>query len=258
MISARSSRRVVPGVLAALALLPACGSPVAESVSLSALRGRTLQFALTDVDSLERPSTTGAYRVTVVFSPGEGCVQLLDGVRASLNGQPMTLLPGGLSGSGSRATCESPRATYDFDPAQWAGGTSPEDLRLTLRDDSHTVEVVLAAARTKRRFVRADGMTGNTLRRGERHSYAWQPVSDTVVDVLKVSLTPREGGLTTNLPVSQAGNTGAFLVPEASTDGEYVLRLDGTATVGVSACTGVAACEGGVVHSEELVVTVAR
>ncbi|ATB31030.1 hypothetical protein MEBOL_004492 [Melittangium boletus DSM 14713] len=240
-----------------LGLLSGCGSSVAPSVTLADLRGRTLQFALTDVDSLERPSTPGAHRVTVLFSQEEGCVRLTDGVTATLEGEPMTLVPGGFSGSGGRQTCESPRATFDFDPARWGGG-APQDVRITLRDDTHTVDVVLAGAQAKRRLVRGGGASGTTLQRGQVQTYEWQPASDTVVDALKVSLTPRSGGLTTSLPVEQEGNTGRFLVPEASTEGLYLLRLDGTATVRVLSCEGVAGCEGGVVHSEEVEVTVAR
>jgi len=256
MLSVRLPRRV-PGVLAALGLLSGCGSSVAEPVTLAGLSGRTLQFALTDVDSLERPSSPGAHRVTVLFSPGEGCVRLTDGVTATLDGEPMTLVSGGISGSGGRETCESPRATFDFDPAQW-GGETPRDVRITLRDDTHTLEVVLAGAQAKRRLVRGGGASGTTLRRGQVQTYDWQPASDTVVDALKVSLTPRSGGLTTSLPVEQDGNSGRFLIPDASTEGLYLLRLDGTATVRVLACEGVAGCEGGVVHSEEVEVTVAR
>lgn len=126
-----------------------------------------------------------------------------------------------------------------------------------LSDDSHTVRLVLGGARAKRRFVRADS-AGTTLRRGQTQTYVWQPVEDAVAQGLRVSLTPTSGGLTTALPVEQTGGTGRFLVPEASNEGEYVLRLDGNATLPITTCEGVAGCTAEVVHSEEIAVVVAR
>jgi hypothetical protein len=237
-------------------LLSGCGASEAELVPLSALAGRTLQAIVTDVDSLQRPIPSGSYRLTVLFSAGDACVRLSEQARALLDGAPMTLEPGALTGSGGRQTCQPPRATFDFDPAQWGEG-EPRDARVVLSDDTHQVQLLLRGARAKRRFVRADS-PGTTLRRGQVQTYVWQPAADAVAQGFRVSLTPTSGGLTTNLPVEQEGVTGRFLVPEASNEGEYVLRLDGNATLPVVTCEGVAGCSAEVVHSEEVAVVVAR
>ncbi|MGZ3461110.1 MAG: hypothetical protein ACXU86_21695, partial [Archangium sp.] len=147
-MASASSLRFVLGALAALGCLSGCGRTVAEPATLSDLKERTLQFSLTDVDSLERDSADGAYRFTVTFSAGSSCARLADGITASFNGQPMKLEPGGIpdTGVGGREVCEPPRATFDFDPAQW-NDEPTEDIRVILQDDTHSVLLVLHDAK---------------------------------------------------------------------------------------------------------------
>ncbi|HLM48615.1 MAG TPA: hypothetical protein VK458_32425, partial [Myxococcaceae bacterium] len=138
-----SSLRFVVGALGALGLLAGCGRTVAQPVTLADLKERTLQFALTDVDSVERDATAGSHRLTLLLSAGATCAQLAEGVTATLNGQPMKLERGGVpdTGVGGRDVCEPPRATFDFDPKQW-NDEPTEDLRVILQDETHSVLLV--------------------------------------------------------------------------------------------------------------------
>jgi hypothetical protein len=158
--------RLLLGALASLGLLAGCGRTQAVPVSLVDLKDRTLQFVLTDVDSLERASAAGAYRFTVTFADGSRCIQLTEGVTATFNGRPMKLELGGVpdTGLGGREVCEPPRALFDFDPEQWASEPT-EDARIQLQDDSHSVLLIVRDAKAKRHFFREGGFTGS-LRRG--------------------------------------------------------------------------------------------
>jgi hypothetical protein len=250
-----SSLRCVVGALAALGLLAGCGRTTAEPVTLAELGERTLQFTLTDVDSLERTSASGSHRFTLTLSAGSTCVRLVEGVTASLNGQLMKLEPGGVpdTGVGGREVCEPPRATFDFDPAQWAAEPT-EDLEVLLQDGTHSVRLVLQDAKARRR-LRASGTPG-TLRRGQTHTYVWFPETDTLPSPIQASLIPKGGGAEAVLAVQQSGGSAGVVVPSGTVEGQYLLRLSGTATTEVLACEGVARCEGAVFHSEDVEVSV--
>lgn len=245
------------GLLAGLGLLAGCGSPlVARPVTLAQLADHTLQVTLTDVDSLERDSSLGAYRVTVVFA-GSACVQLTGDVTATLNGEPMQLLPGGVpdTGVGGREVCDPPRATFDFDPAQWKG--DPQDITIQFQDGASSVRLVLHDAKTKRSFgFMTVGGTEGTLRRGQEQTYVWNPPSDPVSGSIQIGLVHKATNVSVELPVEAPGPTARFLVPAGMVEGAYYLILSGTADAQVSACEGVAGCSGGVFHSEEFDVTV--
>jgi hypothetical protein len=254
MASAPSLRCVV-GALAALGLLAGCGRTLAEPVTLSDLKDRSLQFTLNDVDSLERDSTVGAHRFTLVFSAGSTCARLADGVTATLNGQPMKLEPGGIpdTGVGGRDVCEPPRATFDFDPEQWRDEPT-EDIRVILQDDTHSVLLVLHDAKAKRSFLRSSGSPG-TLRRGQTYTYVWLPETDTLQGPVEASLIHGSGAAAA-LPVQQEGNSAQVSVPSSTVESKYILRLSGTAPAEVLACNGVAGCTGGLFHSEDVEVSV--
>lgn len=244
--------------LAALGLLAGCGERlVAEPVPLSGLAGRTLQYTLTDVDSLEeRESTAGAYRLTLQFV-GEGgpCVRLEGDVTATLDGEPMKLERGGVpdTGAGGREVCERPRATYDFDPEQWDKAPAA-DLGIVLQDGTHTVRLVLGQARAKRRFVREDGTSG-TLRRGQSYAYGWRPPTDAPPSV-QVRLIHVGTGISSPLTVAQEGHTSRLYLPADTREGAYLLRMNGTTPGRVLTCEGVAGCEGFLLHSEDREVSV--
>ncbi|KFA89563.1 hypothetical protein [Archangium violaceum] len=255
-MASASSLRFVVGALAAWGLLAGCGRTVAQPATLVDLKDRTLKFTLTDVDSLERDSTVGAHRFTLVFSEGLTCARLADGVTATLNGQPMKLEPGGVpdTGVGGREVCESPRATFDFDPERWDNEPT-EDLRIILQDDTHSMVLVLRDAKAKRRFLRESGSPG-TLRRNQAYSYAWLPETDVLQGPTKASLIHKNTGALGVLDVQQEGNTSRFTVPPETVEGQFILRMSGTAVAQVLTCEGVARCEGGLYHSGDVDVTV--
>jgi hypothetical protein len=256
-MASTSSLRFVVGALAVLGLA-GCGRTVAESVTLADLKDRTLQFTLTDVDSPEGgTSTVGSHRFTATFSAGDTCARLAGNVTATLNGQPMTLDPGGVPDTdvGGHEECEPPRVTFDFDPGTW-NDEPTEDLRVILQDDTHSVLLVLQEAKAKRRFLRTGG-TGSTLRRGQTHTYVWIPETDTPVAPVEARLFPARGGAEVPLTVQQDGNTARFLLPGDTVEGPYLLLLSGTANAQVLTCGGVAGCQGSLFHSEELEVSVA-
>ncbi|WNG33750.1 hypothetical protein F0U60_08980 [Archangium minus] len=256
-MASASSPRFVMGALAALGLLAGCGRTVAEPVTLADLKDRTLKFTLMDVDSLERDSSVGAYRFTVEFSSGSSCARLTEGVTATFNGQPMKLSLGGVpdTGVGGRDVCEAPKATFDFDPEQW-NNEPTEDIRVILQDDTHSVLLVLQDAKAKRRFLRSGGSAG-TLRLGQTHTYVWLPETDTVQGTVQASLTHLDSGVVASLQVEQEGNAARFFVPEDTVaNSKYHLRLSGTAAPQVLTCEGVAGCEGGLVHSEDVEVSI--
>ncbi|QRK12745.1 hypothetical protein JQX13_23545 [Archangium violaceum] len=256
-MASASSPRFVMGALAALGLLAGCGRTVAEPVTLADLKDRTLQFVLTDVDSLERDSSVGAYRFTLKFSEGSSCARLTEGVTASFNGQPMKLSLGGVpdTGAGGRDVCEVPSATFDFDPSQW-NDEPTEDIRVILQDDTHSVLLVLQDAKAKRRFLRSGGTAG-TLRRGQTHTYVWLPETDTVQEgTVQASLVHEASATVADLDVKQEGNAALLTVPAGTVEARYVLRLSGTAAPRVLTCEGVAGCAGALFHSEDVEVSV--
>ncbi|WPB75619.1 hypothetical protein KYC5002_42325 [Archangium violaceum] len=255
-MASASSLRFVVGALAAWGLLAGCGRTVAQPATLVDLKDRTLKFTLTDVDSLERESTAGAHRFTLMFSDGTTCARLEDGVTATLNGQPMKLEPGGVpdTGVGGREVCESPRATFDFDPERWDSEPT-EDLRIILQDDTHSMVLVLRDAKAKRRFLRESGSPG-TLRPGQTYTYAWLPETDVLQGPTKASIIHKNTGASGVLDVQQEGNTSRFTVPAKTEEGQYLLRMSGTAVAQVLTCEGVASCEGGLFHSGDVDVTV--
>lgn len=259
-MSPRASRpSALWGPLAALGWLAGCGAPLsATPASLSGLQERDLVFALTDVDSLERDSSVGAYRFTLSFSASPTCVQLTGDITATLNGEPMKLAPGGVpdTGVGGREVCERPVATYDFDPARWkVEGT--EDLTVVLQDGTHVIRLVLRAAKTKR-FFKREGGTAGILRRGQTETYVWQPATDPDPAVLQALLVHKASQAASPLTVQQEGHTAHLPVPSGMVEGVYLLRLSGTAPADVSACEGVARCEGSLFHSEDAEVQVAH
>jgi hypothetical protein len=256
-MASASSLRFVLGALAAWGLLAGCGRTVAQPATLADLKDRTLKFTLTDVDSLERDSSVGAHRFTLVFSEGLSCAWLADGVTATLNGQPMKLEPGGVpdTGVGGREVCEPPRATFDFDPERWDSEPT-EDLRVILQDDTHSVVLVLRDAKAKRRFLRVESGSPGTLRRGQTYSYVWLPETDVLQAPVQASLIHKNSGALAVLEVRQEGNAARFTVPAETVEGQYLLRLSGTAVAQVLSCEGVAGCEGGLFHSGDTDVTV--
>ncbi|MFY0564183.1 hypothetical protein ACN28E_10060 [Archangium lansingense] len=258
-MASASSLRFVLGALAACGLLAGCGRTVAQPATLADLQERTLKFTLTDVDSLERDSTVGAYRFTLVFSEGTSCARLADGATATLNGQAMKLEPGGVpdTGVGGRDVCEPPRATFDFDPERWDNEPT-EDLRVILQDDTHSMVLVLRDAKAKRRFLRSGSSSPGTLRRGQSYTYGWLPETDVLQAPAKVSLIHKNSGALAILDVQQEGNAAHFTVPSETVEGQYILRMSGTAVAQVLSCEGVAGCEGGLFHSEDVDVTVSN
>jgi hypothetical protein len=248
--------RLVVGALASLGLLAGCGRTQAVPVSLVDLKDRTLQFVLTDVDSLERASAVGAYRFRVTFADGSRCIQLSSGVTATLNGRPMKVEPGGVpdTGVGGREVCEPPWAYFDFDPEQWEAEPT-EDARIQLQDDTHAVLLIVRDAKAKRRFFR-EGSTSGSLRRGQTHTYLWVPESDVLSGPAQASLIPKDGSAAATLSVVQEGIRSRFLLPAATETGEYVLRLSASVVGEVLTCEGVAACEGGLFHSQDVEVLV--
>lgn len=255
-MASASSLRFVVGALAAWGLLAGCGRTVAQPATLADLENRTLKFTLTDVDSLERDSTVGAHRFTLVFSEDVACARLADGVTATLNGQAMKLEAGGVpdTGVGGREVCEPPRATFDFDPERWDAEPT-EDLRVILQDDTHSMVLVLGEAKAKRRFLRESGSPG-TLRRGQTYTYVWLPETDVLQGPAKASLIHKNSGALAVLDVQQEGNVSRFTVPAETVEGEYILRMSSTAVAQVLSCEGVDACEGGLFHSGDVNVTV--
>lgn len=253
---ASSSPRIVTAALTALGLLAGCGRTTASPVTLADLQGRSLQFALTDVDSLERDVAEGAHRFTVLFSSGDSCAELTGDITATFNGQPMNLVRGGVpdTGLGGRDVCDPPHATFDFDPETWAAEPT-EDIRVILQDDTHSVLLVIQDGKAKRHFLAGSG-TSSTIRAGQTQTYTWLPEGDVLQGPVEASLIPSNGGAAGVLPVEQDGNTARFLVPSSTVKGTYVLRLSGTATGQVLTCSGVAGCQGNFFHSEDAEVSV--
>lgn len=251
------SRGALPGALAALGLLTGCGDDgEAQTVDLAGLADRTLAWSLTDADVFEGLEPAGSHRFTATFSlRGDGrCTRLGDGVTATFNGQPMRLEPGGLDDTAGRGVCQPTRVFLDYDPTVWAN-QPVEDARVLLQDASHTVSLVLQGAKAKRRFLFEGEGQADRLTRGQTYSYRWQPAGE-VPGPISVTLL-REGGVATaTVPSSQNGGLVTFTVPANTPAANHLLTLEGSAPGTVLECTGVADCQGLLLHSEERVVTV--
>jgi hypothetical protein len=240
----------------ALGALSGCGGDlVSESVDLAGLADRTLTYALNDVDVFEGATPVGAHRFTVLFSLAEGerCTQLREGVTATLNGMGMRLEAGGVNDTAGRDVCEPTRAFFDFDPNVWSDD-GVQDARIELRDAGHAVTLVLRGGKAKRQFEFLGPGSAARLTRGQTYTYLWQPDEETPGN-LSATLLREGGSVTANLPITQDGPRLTFTVPANSGLADHLLTLSGSAAGEVTECTGVAACQGSVFHSEQGVVT---
>lgn len=243
--------------LAALGLLVGCGARTeAQPVTLAALANRTLGYALVDADTVEVQGQAGSHRLTVVFSlPESGCTRLADGATATFNGQPMKLEPGGVPETNNgRDACEPTRAYFDFDPEGWAQEPT-EDARVFLQDGTHSMTLVLRAAKAKRRFLYQGAGNGETLRRGQTYTYLWVPDED-APGPASATLIREGGSAPATLAVTQDARRVSFRLAETVPVATHLLRLSASAPGDVLTCEGVAKCEGALFHSEEFVVTV--
>jgi hypothetical protein len=244
--------------LAVLGLLAGCGARTeTRPVLLEDLSDRTLNFALVDVDAIERPDATGSHRFTLTLSqPADGCTRLVDGVTATFNGQPMELQLGGVSDAGGREVCEETRAWLDFNPEAW-DAEPIEDARVFLQgaDGSRAVSLIIQGAKAKRRFVYQGPGSGTTLRQGQRYSYRWQP-SEEVPGPITATLLREEGRAPANLVVEQEGSTVSFTLPAATPAATHLLTLSASLPGEVLDCEGVASCEGTLRHASDFEVIV--
>lgn len=245
--------------LAVSGALAGCGERIeTQPVSLEALASRTLTYALVDSDDLEQPDAVGSHRFTVTFSqPEDGCTRLVEGVTATLNGEPLHLEPGGVPDTaGGREVCEDTRAWFDFDPEVWAA-EPVEDLRVLLEEEGGaTVSLVLQGAKAKRRFAYQGTGSGTTLRRGQTYTYRWEPVTETPGQV-SITLLREQGRAPATLAVTQEGGQASFTLPEATPLATHLLRLTASTPGEVLTCEGVAACRGALYHSSDYEVVVA-
>jgi len=245
--------------LALLGLLAGCGGRTeTRPVSLEDLASRPLTFALVDVDALEQPDAAGLHRFTLTIAqPEDGCTQLVEGVTATFNGQPMTLERGGFpDNGGGRDACEATRAVLDFDPEAW-DAEQQEDARIFLEDaeGERAVSVIVQGAKTKRRFAYQGVGTGTTLRRGQMYSYRWQP-EDEVPGTATVTLLREGGRAPATLQTTQDGGLVTFTLPEATPAAVHLLTLSASLRAEVLSCEGVASCEGTILHTSDFEVTV--
>jgi hypothetical protein len=245
--------------LAVLVLAAGCGGRTeTRPVSLEDLTSRALTFALVDVDALEQPETAGLHRFTLTLAqPEDSCTRLVDGVTATFNGQPMKLEPGGIPDTGGREVCEETRAYLDFDPEAW-DAEPLEDARVFLQDaeGERAVSLVIQGAKTKRRFAYQGVGTGQTLRRGQRYTYQWQPEAEAPGPATVTLL--REGGRApATLQTTQDGGAVSFTLPEATPAAVHLLTLSASLRGEVLDCEGVASCEGAILHTSDYEVTVA-
>ncbi|AFE03829.1 putative lipoprotein [Corallococcus coralloides DSM 2259] len=253
-----SPRRTVSRftVLGALVALTGCGGGETKVMSLAELSDRSLTFALADVDDAETPDAQGAHRVTVSYSVADGpCSRFADDVTATLNGQPMTLVPGGASDVGGRSeACENSRVYFNFDPAAW-GREPVEDIVVQLQDATSTVRLVVQNAKAKRKFTFQGEGTPDKLRVGQSYDFLWEPSTEVPGPVEALLL--REGGRAPGeLPVTQDGNKVTVSIPAATPQANHTLTLGADLTGAVTECTGVASCTGAIFHSQDFVLSV--
>jgi hypothetical protein len=243
--------------LGALVALTGCGGGETKVMSLAELSDRSLTFALADVDDAETPDAQGAHRVTVSYSlAADGpCSRFAADVTATLNGQPMTLVPGGASDVGGRAeACENSRAYFNFDPAAW-GREAVEDVVVQLQDATSTVRLVVKNAKAKRKFTFQGEGTPDKLRVGQSYDFLWEPSTEVPGPVEALLL--REGGRAPGvLEVTQDGNLSTVAIPAGTPQANHTLTLGADLTATVTECTGVASCSGAIFHSQDFVLSV--
>ncbi|WP_224364773.1 GPI anchored serine-threonine rich family protein [Hyalangium versicolor] len=251
------SRRLLPS-LAALGLLAGCGRTETRPVSLADLSDRALTYTLVDIDSLVTPDAAGSHRFTLKLAQAsDGCTQLVEGVTATFNGQPMELEPGGISESGGREVCEETRAWFDFDPEAW-DAEPIEDARIFLQsqDGTSALSLIVSGAKTKRHITFQGAGSGATLRQGQTYTYRWEPVDETPGPVT-VTLLREDGRAPATLETAQEGGNITFMLPQATPVAKHLLTLSGSLVGQVLQCEGVASCEGGIFHSTDFEISVA-
>ncbi|MCY1036322.1 hypothetical protein OV207_33105 [Corallococcus sp. BB11-1] len=243
------------GALVSLSLV-GCSGGETKVMSLAELSGRTLTYALTDVDDEETPDAQGAHRFTVSYSVVDGpCSRFADDVTATLNGQPMTLVPGGASDVGGRAdACENSRAYFNYDPGAWSR-EPVGDITVQLQDATQTVRLVLQGAKAKRRFAFQGEGTPDKLRVGQTYTFLWEPASEVPGPVSVVLM--REGGRAPGtLTATQEGGKVGITIPTTTPQANHLLSLEASLAGIVRECSGVASCDGTIFHSEDFVIAV--
>jgi hypothetical protein len=251
--------------LAALSLLAttaACGGSTdqPEPVPLSALAGRNVRFVLNDIDVAGDTPLPGGHRFTLFVTdlPDGSCTRLQEGIRATLNGAPMRVEQGGVATSPGRTVCVEPGVVYDFDPAVWAAAPT-EDLEVRLEQEgSAPVRLRVAGGKAKRRFEVVPPAQAGTMAAGEVRFYSYQPASDvggTASATLNPVGTSTGGQLATSL---EPDGRVRVEVPCSVPAGRQDLHLTRSAPAQLTACEGVAACEGTLFHTETVSVDIVR
>ncbi len=243
--------------LGALVALTGCGGGETRVMTLAELSDRSLTFALTDVDDAETPDAQGAHRFTVSYSvKADGpCSRFADDVTATLNGQPMTLVPGSASDVGGRSeACENSRAYFNYDPAAW-GREPVEDIVVQLQDSSGTVRLVVRNAKAKRKFTFQGEGAPDKLRVGQSYDFLWEPSTEVPGPV--EALLFREGGRAPGeLAVAQDGNKVTLPIPAGTPQANHTLTLSADLEGVVAECAGVASCSGAIYHAQDFVLAV--
>jgi hypothetical protein len=254
-----SPRRAVSSllVLGALVALPGCGGGETKVMTLAEMSDRSLVFALADVDDAEMPDAQGAHRFTVSYSLKDGgpCSQFAPDVTATLNGAPMTLVPGRASDvSGRGDACENSRAYFNFDPAAW-GREPVEDLVVQLQDSSGTVRLVVQNGKAKRKFTFQGGGAPDKLRVGQSYDFLWEPGTEQPGPVDAILF--REGGRAPGvLATTLTGNVVTVAIPAGTPQANHTMTLSADLVGTVKECTGVAACSGAIFHAQDFVLAV--
>lgn len=261
--------RRAPAALSLLALAAAaCGSDSPEQpepVPLSALAGRSLRFVLNDIDVAGDTPLPGGHRFTLFVTdlPDGSCTRLQEGVRATLGASgmadaPMRVELGGVAESPGRTVCVEPAVVYDFDPAVWAAAPT-EDLEVRLEQEgSAAVRLRVVGGRAKRRFQVVPPAQAGTLTAGEVRFYSYQPASDTggtASSTLNPVGTSTGGQLATTL---EPDGRVRVEVPASVPAGRQDLHLTRSAPAQLTACEGVAACQGTLFHTETVSVDIVR
>jgi hypothetical protein len=254
-------------LLCPLLLLAACGdAPVQpEPVPLSALAARSVRFVLNDIDVTGDTPLPGGHRFTLFVNdlPDGSCTRLQEGIRAilSTNGTgdaPMRVELGGVATSPGRTVCVEPGVVYDYDPAVWAAAPT-EDLEVRLEQEgSAPVRLRVVGGKAKRRFEVVPPAQAGTLTAGEVRRYSYQPASDaggTASATLNPVGTSLGGQLATTL---EPDGRVRVEVPASVPAGRQDLHLTRSAPAQLTACEGVAACEGTLFHTETVSVDIVR
>ncbi|RKG78689.1 hypothetical protein [Corallococcus terminator] len=244
------------GALGALVSLVGCGGGETKVMSLAELSDRTLTYALTDVDDEENPDAQGAHRFTVSYSVVDGpCSRFADDVTATLNGEPMTVVPGGASEVGGRGdACENSRAYFNYDPGAWSR-EPVSDLTVQLQDATHTVRLVLQGAKAKRSFTFQGEGTPDKLRVGQTYDFLWEPATEVPGPVSVMIM--REGGRAPGtLTATQEGGKVGITIPATTPQANHLLSMEASLAGIVRECVGVASCDGTLFHSQDFVIAV--